>query len=451
MLRAAQLVSVPDVDYTKTADLAQGLASKLNECLEVPGTTCLRDALLQLSNCQYARSCDMTSLSRLFAAFATWYWRLYVPDIPLDPLLASHVAHALYTQETEGLLAAAVVADADTGTLGGQGARRLDLIAARIQTLEERLPSASLISRDDTSSQELLTALYTELRACTGLLLNSNILESIVQETGHSTRPQLENLQASLVSIHTRLQAFYVAYSDLVRPLTVGLGSAILGLGIRIQELHTAGQGRLQSVVTEAVIRLVARPSHATARALVNLEMPTSLGHAEQSSVAPAAASLLTLQAFATLTRGGQTNLSVQDFNAVFSAYDQIYALWTIDHKRAEQARIQSESIYRSRRQDIEVASDAAQEEEELLALFPTFDDLQKSEDLTISSSVARIAPTGNLLRIEDISAVYAAHSILFSSEEDWSLHKVCFCDLYTIALPTELTLRYLRILPSGL
>lgn len=408
--------------------LIKKITTVLNESETKPGISPLYDALQRLNQARNKDDYDLHDLSRLYLCLAACFWRLYVPDIPLDPLLASHAINALYKRETQKLLAEASVEGLAVGEPGGTGARRLECIVSRLADLASRLQDTDSLDREDGSAQELLTALFAELRACSNVLLQSEILEAIVTQDGLATRPQLENLQGSLVSIHARLGAFYGSYSDLVQPVTLALGSAILGLGIRIHHSQIAEQGRLPTIVSDVVRRLVSRPSSTASQALVDLELPTSANTNVLPSVPPATTPLLTLQAIAAMKEDGRCQLQESEMRRIYLAYDQIYALWTIDHKRAEQARIQSESIYRSRREDVQVASDAAQEEEELLSLFPTFDDPDDSSAPTSSLPEGSDNSNGKtLLRYADIRSVYSVHKQLFTHNEVSDLKTVSF------------------------
>lgn len=423
----APATSLEGVDYTDVVVVLENVLAQLSLRTE-PGTSALCDALQDLG-AQHGHSACLPALSRVYVCLARWFWSLYVPDIPLDPLLSSQALRSLYERETANLVAEAAIEDEATRSPGGRGARRLEVVTYRLKILEQCLKVTHAGVRQGESSHESLMALFTELRACTTVLLGSDVLLAISEGTETVPRPQLENLQTSLVAIHTRLKTFYTAYSDLVKPITLALGSAALGLGISISVAKEAHRVQTASTITDITAKLITWPSLASSRHLPEIALPTSISADVPAPIPPASGPLLTLRAIAATRVDYTEHLGVRTLQQICAAYEKVFTLWTIDRKRAEQERLQSESIYRSRRQDVEIASEAAQEEADLRSLFPTFDGEGEGQ------AQIRSAPNAKtLLRYDDLRSIYETHTQLFSPRGSKDLLQVRMCDALSVA-----------------
>lgn len=358
-------------------------------------------------------------VSRLYLCVASWFWSLYVPDIPLDPILASQAVDSLNWTEWEETIGEAAVEGCAFDEAGGKGMCRLDYLADRLLALHANVQEGQISQpRAEAQYQEILVSLFTELRSCTNILSTSEIMQGILAGDTEATLSQLENLQASLASIHQRLEVFYATYSDIVQPIMVALGTAIVGLGVRKHFAAVKTRGSLSTSLSKAVKTLVSKPSAVLLDSLAAIDLHTSATTGEAAAVPPATELLLRLHALAAHRKITIHFPDPKQLSTICSAYEQVFALWTIDHKRAEQAREQAESIYRSRRDDFKAAEDAAREEEELLALFPTFQGLEELDgnmERTSGASTNR----KTLLQYEDVDYIFRAHLLLFGHSSD--------------------------------
>ncbi|KAK9894542.1 P-loop containing nucleoside triphosphate hydrolase protein [Cystobasidium minutum MCA 4210] len=416
-LRAAFEVTIQEHELD-TLPLAESLSKLVEGNPNADGAGALAHVLKQLVEAQNDPHHLLRVTTRIYIAAARWIWSLYLPDISLDPALASQAVESLHRTEWDETLAEAAVEAVELREAGAEGGTRFDLSVRRLQSLETTLQAIekNVKPRSVGRTQEILAALHLELRSCAKILQDSDILYGISAEAKVPTLSQLENLKSSLVAIYRRLSTSYQEYADIVQPLLTGLGAAILGVGACIHTTSLAGYGSLPHLLSTAAGCLVSKPSAAHLKAVKEIELPTSQDTEELASVPPAAGTLLRLHAVAVAKEITTSALDGSAYESISTAYAHLFTLWTIDHKRAEQARLQSESIYRSRREDFQVAADAQQEEEELLSLFPTFNDLDESE-IPQTNSDGADTNRKTLLQYDDIISTYQAHMTLFGKQ----------------------------------
>lgn len=405
--------------------LAESLRMRVESRANIPGAHSLARSIQRLIDARQSPQTLLAATAKVYVAVAAWFWALYVPDIPIDPTLASQAVDALHRTEWNELLADATVERSALQDSGGLGGIRFDTTVRRLQHLDSLLQDLGGIRpRDKARLQELLASLFSELRSCGRILQESEVLNAITSENDSPSQPQLENLQSSLIAIHRRLETFYKGHADIIQPLATSLGVAVLGLGIRIHQLSLASHGNLPHVMSVAASKLVALPTAVGLQELKRIELPTSADSTDLATISPAAGTLVRMYALAASREITTRALDPTDYQIIKTSYEHLFTLWTIDHKRAEQARLQSESIYRSRREDFQVAADAAQEEEELLSLFPKFEDLG-GVDQSSSVSGSPESAGGTLLRYEDILHTHRAHEALFGGQLNGSGHTV--------------------------
>jgi hypothetical protein len=332
--------------------------------------------------------------------------------------MAMYAANALLERQRKRLVAAAAVEAKAAEEPGSRGTRQLEVLAERLHALKLNLTEVCAApSRQEDRDQHMLVGLFAELRSCGNLMLHSEALKSCIDHHLSTSRPQLENLQSSLLFIMGRLDTLYVPYADLVAPLAFGVGACIIGLGIQIHVCYILENERVASTLTKAAESLVKRPSAPHLDELARTKFPIEeAGHGPAAS--PAATSLITLRAIAELQDTTQKRLDDKDVDVIHGAYQELFALWTLDHKRAEEARAQSESIYRSRRQDHIDATDAEEEEREMLSLFPTFDDIDDGPGNSSRLSGFPQDRSRTLLTVSDLYAVYEVHEALFAQKK---------------------------------
>lgn len=405
--------------------LAESLRRRVESRSDIPGALSLARSIQHLIDARQNPQASLAATAKVYVTVAAWSWALYVPDIPIDPTLASQAVDELHRIEWNEMLADATVERGALKDPGGLGGIRFDTTVRRLQHLDSLLRDLEGTKpRGKARLQELLASLFLELRSCGRILQESDVLNAITSENGSPSQPQLENLQSSLIAIHRRLGTFYKGYADIIQPLATSLGVAVLGLGIRIHLLSLASHGKLSHIISVAASKLAALPTAVGLQELKRIELPTSADSTDLVTISPAAGTLVRLYALAAAREITTRDLDPTDYQVIKTSYEHLFTLWTIDHKRAEQARLQSESIYRSRREDFQVAADAAQEEEELLSLFPKFEDLGSVDQ---SSNVSGLPESGGgtLLRYEDILHTHRAHEALFGEQLNGSEHTV--------------------------
>ncbi|KAG8937498.1 hypothetical protein FRC00_004779, partial [Tulasnella sp. 408] len=349
---------------------------------------------------------------------------LYVPDAPLDPIVAQRCARDFWEREERMLKARILVNRRAEHLVTGNGSNLSIMeLEKRLQAIHERLDG---IGTDDIGREpdvKRLHALFTELHQFCQDIVGQNRVEELVAfiETSSSGARQREaTFQGSVHGFLQRLETTYSDLSDIATPFAQAV--ELIRFGIRI--LLEAGD--FDDQLPECVSAMLACPPATAFPSLRTIDLEgvvrriTStttrvdlLVHNLRLAAQDRAAGLF-----------GKSHLAV-----ITERYDQLLRLW-LDDQEAEQKEAQeASSLYRQRKQDQVQLSDEELEEREFNQLFPKFtDEAQESPDTEhIPRGPRSLSPKVH-------RNVFELHQELFSEEESHNLAKVDSRDVVTSA-----------------
>ncbi|KAG9045124.1 hypothetical protein FS837_006982 [Tulasnella sp. UAMH 9824] len=340
---------------------------------------------------------------------------LYVPDAPLDPIVAQRCARDLWEREECMLKARILVNRRAEYLVTGNGSNLSTMeLEKRLQVIQERLDG---IGTDDIGREpdvKRLHALFTELHQFCQDIVGQNRVEELVAfiETSSTGARQREaTFQGSVHGFLQRLESTYSDLSDIATPFAQAV--ELIRFGIRI--LLEAGD--FDDQLPDCVSAMLACPPVTAFPSLRTIDLEgvvrriTStttrvdlLVHNLRLAAQDRAAGLFTPSHLAVITE----------------RYDQLLRLWLDDQEAERKEAQEASSLYRQRKQDQVQLSDEELEEREFNQLFPKFtDEAQQSPD-------TEPIPRGpRSLNPKVHRKVFELHQELFSEGESRNLAKV--------------------------
>ena len=392
-------------------------------------TSALRSSLAQLSEALARNSDTSKPLASAYLHFANYFWISFLPNIPLDPSVATQAKEAFLARQKGRLLAAAASnASLVRDQAGGTGTIELDVLAGQLIGISSELSQLeeSVTRRKGAGGQAILAALFTELGQASGSLFGSSqVVKALLNSTEYtdSMASQIQNVQDAVSSIVGRLLRAYAAYGDITEPLLLCLGTFSIGLGLYSHTIQKHRAGKAGAVHEQALAHLTAYPSLPAAAPLLAMHIPSSLKTEAKPITSPSQLARLHLSSIVFTTHATPASLKLlPDSTAaahLHRTYEQIFHLWAIDQKRAEEAKAEAESIYKSRKQEVIIPADDDLEAAELAELFPTYEDEDSGPRASIKISSATSVP--KLFSQDDVLSMYTLHQRLFMPGEDVS------------------------------
>lgn len=365
---------------------------------------------------------DIETLAAAHLHFSLTLWKIYVPNIPLDPATSVSAKRSNLLRQLEQTEASCLLADGASKLPGGKGAEALELSLRAIQRLDKAISELEVTSVQRSSDLATLKALYRELHQCSDSLMRPETLFAITSSPpSANTAARLHSLRDSVSAVVTRIESIYDGYNDLLRPLSLSFATFVLGLDMHLFKIRNTLPGPSVHAFTSALKAFTSYPSVSSLESTCRLNVPTSLKLDQPSVIEPAGIALLRLEAYVDVVKIAERGTADRVLE-IKPIYDQLYALWAIDRKREEDAKAEAESIYRSRKTAIDVPNDEEIEARELYELFPdpeTDGGGPSARQNTAASSVKR------LLAADDILAVRRAHSSLFGNSTATVSHQI--------------------------
>ncbi|KAL0960750.1 hypothetical protein HGRIS_005773 [Hohenbuehelia grisea] len=329
-----------------------------------------RTAIPAFSRLRQARSLTrqdtIAALGVCWVSVARLLLELFVPDAPVDPLAVRNFAHIL-CRDQEDLLQAQITLHRQLDSITSVQSENtinkylkdcLDAITAQHPSDAKDL--SHCIARDPTR----LEMFWSEVNQFLHNVISPKRIDQLVKQLeleGETGALQANVVQQSIAGFSQRLDAAYSEYDDIALGVQLALGQ--LRFGLSLMEHASVPSGDECALATA----LVAFPSIQSTDLLVS--DPTSRvpsGFQATQSV------LLSLAAF-----GARIGLGVEiDTLAIDARYSQALHLWLIDRAKEAEAEKAGQSLYRRNVDTYDAASEVAIEEQEFLALFPSFDDV---------------------------------------------------------------------------
>ena len=374
----------------------------------------LQSAITSLVSSHEGGNRFLPDLAASYMSWATAFWDLFLPNIAVDPAVASRAKEADLGRKKDRLLTASALQSGRIESIRDFGSIELDLLAQQIVQLDEALVELEGADIERASDVELVNALFSELHQA-GNTIFSNIsamsLSGTVVQTHANISARLQNLRDTLKSLASRLSRAYSLYSDILKPVLMCLGALSIGIELWIFVLGSQVVGSALQKHTVALSNLVTFPTIASAQQIAQQSLPTASRIDQSATISHAQAVRLRLEALARLVAvsnagDAECQLASTVRKAIRKSYDQMHGLWSDDRAKEAEEKAEAESIYKSRRTEVAVPDDEELEASEMARLFPTDD---------AASGVDSNAPAGKRHLMEsDIIAIAEVHSQIF-------------------------------------
>ncbi|KAF9220907.1 hypothetical protein BS17DRAFT_290054 [Gyrodon lividus] len=311
-------------------------------------------------------------VGRCWIALSRVILDLFVPDVPIDPAAMIRRA-ADYSQEQCRFLMEQIAFHTQLELRTGSNKTNaiISYLEACIKdSSKSDHASASIPARDSLTN---LQNFWSEVSQFISQVLDHSKIDDLTrllksQDASAFNREVV--VQDSISGFCQRMEGLYSDFDDITCILRLAFAELRLGLHL----IRCASeQLSSQNDATELATSLVAFPSTRSARLL-------------QSQLTPGAntpaGELMILTVAAAAHYGRSSGLS-SSLTTVWTAYEQIYRLWSIDRARDDERVQDLSSLYRRNTTTHDASTEAEAEEREFLGLFPTFEDALHSPEVT--------------------------------------------------------------------
>ncbi len=408
------------------------------------------ETLANVLDCELTKFIDSISsgtpmqvLAYAWIGLGRLVFSLTIPDIPVDPAVVQdatyqrlrHEETDLTTQihlheQLESLL---------TGSLKNDVTEQLRSQLSQIQS--QLAKSSNLPQRHDVSR---LHVFWSEVIQFQNAAFPEAKLQTLLDALllGHDdTLQRTQVFQESLAGFYQRFDTIYPEFSD----ITIILKLAILYVRLGVNLLSfTSGTMTIASPNSKTATSLVAFPSlRSSSETILNIDnidpstaifVPILLGLAASSAEMSLG------------IRSGQI-LSLVETN-----YEQAVGIWLIDRARDKDRNKEINSLYRSSTSTYHAVSDSQLEEDEFLAMFPTFEDAFETAAPLSKPDNEKIRPMSRI-QVSDAVSLLHFHLALTNSQGVSVCKKDPFDVFRKLRITTirNLLYRSLKLLPGRL
>lgn len=322
------------------------------------------------------------SIGRLLVAVAQMLWSLYVSKVPVDPAVAQNAKRAFLARlEGRHLEDVALFALTDLDLRGGATGPRAKLLLRGLEVVRERLLELGPTLVDRPSDPATLAALFSELASCSSTVFDGERLDALMSASASSTyddewAQRAQTTLQSAISARQRLRIQYGArYDDLLKPIETALALLIIGLSVAGHDVTTASSPASTSIWSPAIAGMVSFPTLAAADTAATSHLPVSLKSSSPSVLPPSAPPLLRILGYLRGRADAAADL-VEDLKTLATTFDQLYQMWAIDRRRAEEVAEVAAREYRARGGTTRNlgADDEEDDERDFRELFPDAD-----------------------------------------------------------------------------
>ncbi|KAI0822070.1 midasin [Trametes gibbosa] len=325
---------------------------------------------------------------------------LYVPDIPVDPVVVQQCSHQFWTDQRMLLQSElSLHREYEDRTVGRRSNLAIRFLSQELLLAERRVPpeAKGIYGRSDMIK---LHAYWTEVtqfltQAASPSKTNAIISALGFREPDALTREQM--VQDSTAAFSRRLDSVYPDFADVSGPLQVALLQQRLGLRF-IADASTTSSDPEAHRVAESLVSFPSIEGSETLR--TDVSSSTTSFSLVLSKLAATAADVAS---------GVERGSCLPELEMI---YEQSLGLWLIDKARAEEAEREAQSLYRHKTESSDPENEAELEEREFLALFPEYGDLL-DDDSTSSAHQVRRQPKA-LVDSDDVKRLSTLHLYLF-------------------------------------
>ncbi|KIK92495.1 hypothetical protein PAXRUDRAFT_571192 [Paxillus rubicundulus Ve08.2h10] len=289
---------------------------------------------------------------------------LFVPDVPVDPAAIIR-READYFQERSRFLTRQIAlhTQLELRTAANKTNDVISYLEARIEDSSKMQHAPANIPVRDSLAR--LQTFWSEVSQFMSQVVHYSKIDDLTRLLESQDAPAFNRevvVQESIAGFCQRMECLYSDFDD----LTCILRLAFAGLRLGLHLIRCAAeQSSSPNDATELVTSLVAFPSTRSACLLQSQSAPgTNISAAE-----------LTILKVAAAAHYGRPSGYSSSSSTVWTAYAQIYRLWSIDRARDDQKVQDLSSLYRRNTTMHDASTEAEAEEREFLQLFPTFED----------------------------------------------------------------------------
>jgi midasin len=342
----------------------------------------------------------LQAMGLAWAGISRLLLNLVIPDTPVDPAVVHSSGYDRMKREESDLnIQVALHQQLEALLTGYEDNDFIRYLTPRLLHIRSDLATSPIVpNRSDVARLHLFWSEVLQFQA--SVLSPSKIdglINAIVRgDEDADLREQVT--QKSLEGFCQRLDTVYYEFVDISSLLNLAV--LYMRFGLRILSESTT-MSRTKSPSADMVMTLLSFPSVNSAdRLIVDFQKVAPSGTTAFRHV------LLTLGALSLEKAIGLQN----DYRkqSIHMAYEQAMGLWLIDQAKEKQHQEEESTLYR--KVDYNVATDAEIEEEEFLAMFPTFEDaLENLANEATSIHSQRTRPS-LLVQSEDMSTLLRIH-----------------------------------------
>ncbi|EAU86094.2 MDN1 midasin family protein [Coprinopsis cinerea okayama7 len=348
---------------------------------------------------------------------------LVVPNIPIDPATVRNAAHSrLKEEESYTELQALLHRELEKITTGNPSNDLVGYLESKLQTIRQQL--SQWPAMDNNRDLCRVHQFWAEVTQFSLSVLHPSKTLPLLELA--KTQPALACLQEkviqeSLNGFLRRMETLYEDFSDVICPIKLAILQFRLGL-----RLQVTPRADVEEVVSELRSSIVTFPRASSARRIVVVSRNRSNATDVSTDI------LLPLSAIAfEVAVGVRLTPMVRE---VESLYERAYGVWSIDQARSREAEERSNSLYRQSKVESAAPTDADQETQEFLELFPEFEDALEN-----TKSASKATPGLSNILPDHISSLMHIHLALFQEDHDKPDVELLFWRLRKSTLETSL------------
>ncbi|KAF9464151.1 midasin nuclear AAA ATPase [Collybia nuda] len=382
----------------------------LEESTNHPFKLAVRRTLLPLSQRLHGgktRDRTIVDLGLCWVAVGTLIIDLFVPDTPIDPASIKNCTSERWRDERDMLESQlSLHHQLEELTTGNASNDFLEFLDANLNDVSSKLASAPKVPvRKDVARLHMF---WSEVLQFQQQVLSPPKIEGLISlllAGDPRASPREQVTQQSMAGFSQRLDVVYTEYSDLSAPLQFAILHMRTGLRlVASSNPPTPTTSEPPALVASA---LAAFPSVRCAAALcANVVNPGPSG------LGPFRRLLVSISAIA-MEKALGVNIEMR-IEALDVAYEQALRLWLIDRAKEKEMDTADQSLYRRKNMDHDPIGEAEMEEQEFLALFPSFEDVLESEAVSHTQKQAH----STLVQPPDAHHLLTLHNAILGNSE---------------------------------
>ncbi|KAH9924312.1 midasin [Epithele typhae] len=341
-------------------------------------------------------------LGQCWIALSRFLLELYVPNIPIDPAAILQCSQRFLSEQRALLEDELALQRAyEKRTIGRPDNFIIQHLSESLQTLIHNMPTLCSTTSNRTSIIQL-HAYWTEVSQFLDQVISPVKIDAIIsalKTKGTSAQMREQVVQESIAAFSRRLDSVYPEYRDISGPIHLALLQLRLGLRL-LADVANSDEADIKDLGSTAGTLVSFPPS------IASLRVRQSLGQHPSSSQF---SHVLWRLAAASIDVFSGADCSVY-IPQIAEIYEQALGLWLIDKARKEEAERQAQSLYRN--ESNAVATEAENEEQDFLSLFPEYEDLLDEDAPQVGSSTSR--KSSDLVGADDVRRLSTIHLSLF-------------------------------------